>query len=53
MLIEKVTFSGLDKIQAYPEKAQVKKELEKEFSKEDKEKSNAAKYMIGATPLES
>ena len=51
MLIEKVTFSGLDKIQAYPEKAQVKKELEKEFSKEDKEKSNAAKYMIGATAL--
>lgn len=51
MSIEKVTFRGLEQIQFSSEKAHVKKEREKELSKEDKEKSNAAKYMIGATAL--
>ena len=53
MQIEKVSFNALEKTQISPEKAAIKREFKNEISKEYQEKSNAAKYMTGASALSS
>ena len=46
MSLDKITFRGVETVQNQPEIK--KEEPQKETVTEDKEKSNAAKYMIGA-----
>ncbi len=52
MLIDKLTsFRGVEKEPLLPSKSQIKKSSGNELTQEQEEKSNAAKYMIGAVEL--